>query len=369
MRTMNSNWFIRARLKHRHLLVLAALGETSNLNHAAEGLGISQPAISKLLKEVESSLEVQLFERHARGVMPTVYGETMIRYARHALTTLDNAFDEISAIRQGLSGHVRLGSVLTPCADLIPEAIGRIRQEHPALEISVRTGSSEELLSLLKDGEIDIAVGRLQSSFAQFNFRYEPMHHKPRFRTPEYPDPVYPEHGANRSPFFAQPAYPEPSFPNPLYPEPVMVCAKSANPLVAQGRCLSLVELLDKEWVLPPHGSIMRAEFEAIIQRNGLPLPNHIVSAENLLMVTNLLETNDMLTLLPEVVMRHYQRYGMMGRVLVEAELQQELGRILEPYGLIHKGEELLAPASRAVLELLRRAQNYNHHPLAGSTA
>ncbi|MBR9884761.1 MAG: LysR family transcriptional regulator [Oceanospirillales bacterium] len=366
MRTMNSNWFIRARLKHRHLLVLAALGETSNLNHAAEGLGISQPAISKLLKEVESSLEVMLFERHARGVIPTVYGETMIRYARHALRTLDNAFDEISAIRQGLSGHVRLGSVLTPCADLIPEAISRIRQEHPALEISVRTGSSEELLGLLKDGEVDIAVARLQSAFTQFNFQYEPMYHKPRFRTPEYPDPVYPERKDSVSPYFAQASYPDPVYPQPLHPEPVMVCAKRSHPLVTDGQRLTLIDLLDKEWVLPPQGSIMRAEFEAIIQRNGLPLPSHIVTAENLLMVTNLLEKNGMLTLLPEAVMRHYMKYGMMGQVLVEVGMQRELERILEPYGLIHKGEELLTPASRAVLELLRHAQNYNHQAASG---
>ncbi|WP_082856384.1 LysR family transcriptional regulator [Marinomonas atlantica] len=350
MRTINSNWFIRARLKHRHLLVLVALGETSNLNHAARGLGISQPAISKLLKEVEDSLEVPLFERHPRGVIPTMYGDTMIRYARHALKTLDNAFEEISAIRQGLSGHVRIGTILTPCTDLIPEAMHRIRKEHPALEISVRTGSSEELLIMLKNDEIDIAIARLQSTFLKFNFQYEPIYHKTT-----YSDQSEDMFEQGTSLYTAHNTMPR--------PEPVMVCAKSSHEICNKSTPQPIESLLEKEWVLPPKGSIMRAEFEAIIKRKGLPLPNHIVTAENLLMVTNLLEKNDMLTLLPEAVMYHYMKYGMIEQVMVDSDLQQKLGKILEPYGLIHKGEGILAPASRAVLELLRQARNYTHQP------
>ena len=72
MKPLNSSWFVRARLKSRHIPLLVALGDTGNLNRAAEGLGISQPAISKLLKELEDGLEVALFERPARGVVPTL---------------------------------------------------------------------------------------------------------------------------------------------------------------------------------------------------------------------------------------------------------------------------------------------------------
>lgn len=359
MRTINTNWFIRAKLKHRHLLVLAALGETANLNHAAEGLGISQPAISKLLKELEEGLDVELFERHPRGVMPTVYGETMIRYARTMLTTLDNAYDEVAAIRQGLSGHVRIGTVLTPCTDLIPETVNRIRETHPDLEITIRTGSSEELLGVLKDGELDILVARIQHAFAHLNFCYEPMHRKSAYPQPEYPDPVYPGEAGGGSPFFSQSSYPDPAYPQPYSPEPVVVCARRDHPLIKSGVRLSLRDMQDKEWVLPPAGSVMRAEFEAMFQRNGLNLPNHIVTAENLLIVTNLLEKNDMLTLLPDAAVAHYMKYGMVGHVAVEARLQRDLSRILEPYGLIHRGEELLSPASRAVLSLLRQGKNY----------
>lgn len=364
MRPLNANRFIRARLKHRHLLVLAALGETSNINHAAEGLGISQPAVSKLLKELEEGVGVALFVRHARGVTPTVYGETLIRYSLDMLTTMDNAFDEVNAIRQGLSGHVRLGTVLTPCADLIPEAINRIRATHPNLEITIRTASSDDLLSSLRDGTLDIIIARQQQAYTHLNFHYEPMYRKPLFHQPQYPTPVYPEKLKSDSPFFADSNYPDPVYSEPMFPEPILVCARRTHPLITAGKRLTLADLLNNEWVLPPSGSVMRAEFEVMFQRNGMRLPNHIVTAENLLIVTNLLEKNNMLTLLPEAVMSHYNKYGMMGQVPLEVRLQRELGRSLEPYGLIHRGENILSPASRAVLELLRKAKNYTHQPL-----
>ena len=141
MKPINSNWFVRARLKNRHIPLLAALGDTGNLNRAAIGLGISQPAISKLLKELEDGLGVELFERHARGVVPTLYGEAMIRHARRLLNTLDSAYSEVDALRHGQQGHVRIGTILTPCAELLPEVIRRAKLGFPELEVTIRCGN------------------------------------------------------------------------------------------------------------------------------------------------------------------------------------------------------------------------------------
>lgn len=317
MKSVNSNWFIRARLKQRHLLVLAALGETCNLNHAAEGLSISQPAISKLLKELEDALGVHLFERQARGVIPTAYGETMIRHANHLLSTLDGAYAEISAMRHGQSGRVRLGTILTPCADLLPDTLNKVRQTHPDLEISIQTGSSEQLLEALDNGELDILVARYFDKHDRYGFQYEPM-----------------------------------------FQEPIHVCARIDHPLIRAGRALSPADLQHEDWVLPPDGSVMRAEFEALFYRAAMLPPTRVVTAENLLMVTNLLEQNNMLTLLPKGVVQHYMRYNMLTQVTLTQGVQKALDRNLAPYGLIVRDEHLLAPAAKAVLEILRRAGN-----------
>lgn len=309
MKPINSNWFVRARLKGRQIPLLVALGDTCNLNRAAEGLGISQPAISKLLKELEDGLGVALFERHARGVVPTLYGESMIRHARRLQNTLENAYSEVDALRQGQQGHVRIGTVLTPCADLLPEVIGRAKQRFPDLELSIHTGSSRDLMAILDEGELDFLVARFFAGSQQHDMRFEP-----------------------------------------LAKEPLRICARTG---LIQGQ-LSRAQLNAADWVLPPTGSVLRQEFDALFQRVGMRPPTKVVNAENLLMVTTLVEKNDMLTVLPRDVLAHYARYGMLAEIEVDASIDTDLNQGLMAYGIITKNQQLLSPAARNVLELLR---------------
>ncbi|WP_434457418.1 LysR family transcriptional regulator [Stutzerimonas urumqiensis] len=309
MKTLSSSWFVRARLKSRHIPMLVALGETANLNRAAQGLGISQPALSKLLKELEDGLDVPLFERHARGVVPTRYGEAMIRHARRMLTGLENAFDEVGALRRGEQGSVRIGTILTPCAELLPELIRRVKQHHPALELSIHTGSSRDLLTLLNDDQLDFVVAR----------------------------------------YFAEPGRTELCF-EPLHREPLCVCARPG--LIEHE--MPLAELHEADWVLPPPGSVLREAFDALFQHAGMTPPRKVVNVENLLLVTTLLEKNAMLTVLPRDVVEHYARYGMLARVEVGAGIESGLNRDLMVYGLITRREDLLSPAAKRVLALLR---------------
>src|SRR5690606_8212454 len=309
MKPLNKNWFVRARLKSRHIPVLVALGETANLNRAAAGLGISQPAMSKLLKELEEGLDVPLFERHARGMVPTRYGEAMIRHARRLLTQLDDAFDEVNSLRDGQAGSVRIGTILTPCADLLPELTRQIKQRHPALELSIHTGSSRDLLAALHDGELDFLIARFFAEAEQQGLRFDALHQ-----------------------------------------EPLSVCARPG--LVDHP--LGLAELHGMDWVLPPPGSVLRREFDALFLNAGMPPPSKVVNVEILLLVTTLLEKNSMLTVLPREVAEHYGRYGMLEVVEVEEGIEACLNRNLMAYGVITQNEELLSPAAKSVLALLR---------------
>ena len=108
MSTADTHWFIRARLKTRQLLLLVAMEEEGNIHGAAQVLNMTQPAASKLLKDLEDMLEVRLFERLPRGVRPTWYGETMIRHARMALASLSQAHEEIDRLLELLLGDPRL---------------------------------------------------------------------------------------------------------------------------------------------------------------------------------------------------------------------------------------------------------------------
>src|SRR5690606_4412719 len=106
---------------------------------------------------------------------------------------------------------------------------------------------------------------------------------------------------------------------------------------------LDRAELNAAEWVLPPSGSVLRQEFDALFQRVGMLPPAKVVNAENLLMVTTLVEKNDMLTVLPRDVLAHYARYGMLAGVEVAADIDDDLNRGLMAFGIITKNESLLS--------------------------
>src|SRR5690348_3577841 len=131
-----THWSIRARLKTRQLLLLVTLAEEGNINRAAQVLNMTQPAASKLLKDLEEMLDVRLFDRLPRGMRPTWYGETMIRHARMALASLSEAHDEIEALKAGRFGQVSVGAITAPGMTLLPPAVAQVKEEHPSLRVS-----------------------------------------------------------------------------------------------------------------------------------------------------------------------------------------------------------------------------------------
>ena len=127
----STDQFISSRFKTRQLQLLVHLDEHRSLLHAAYASHITQPAASKLLRELEETLGVELFVRHTRGVKPTWYGEILVRHARSALEELKHAFDEVSAMKSGLSGQAAIGTVITSATDLVPRAVATLKQRFP----------------------------------------------------------------------------------------------------------------------------------------------------------------------------------------------------------------------------------------------
>ncbi len=136
----------------------------------------------------------------------------------------------------------------------------------------------------------------------------------------------------------------------PLAKEPLQICARAG---LIEGP-MSRAQLNAADWVLPPVGSVLRQEFDALFQRVGMRPPRKVVNAENLLMVTTLVEKDDMLTVLPRDVLAHYARYGMLEEIEVDASIDADLNQGLMAYGIITKTPQQLSPAAASVLELLR---------------
>jgi DNA-binding transcriptional LysR family regulator len=305
MDTPNPNWFLKARLKTRQLLLLIALDDHRNIHRAAAELNMTQPAASKQLKDLEDMLEARLFERLPRGMEPTLYGETMIRHARMALTSLSLAHDDIIALKAGLAGQVEVGVILTPAMALLPRAIARVKAEAPLLRIGVQLESSNVLLDKLRHGTLDFMIGRI-------------LEHD----------------GANL-------IYEE------LNGEPVCAVARPGHPLLAR-EGLTLADIAPLPWVLPPPGAILRHRFDLMFMRAGLAPPVNVVDTTALLMITSLLQHTDSLHVMPQEVAQSYAALKVLAVVPIELACQ------MDAFGIIRQREHLLSPGAERLLAAVR---------------
>ena len=297
-------WFLRARLRTRHLLLLSAIGEEGNICRAAEMLSMSQPAASRLLRELEAIIGAELFERQARGVKANWYGEALIRHARNALASLNEAAAEIEALKSGRTGQVNVGSIAGPAAGLVPRAVLRVANDYPLVRVQVTVDTSDNLARSLGEGRIDIMVGRL------------PAEQGSRF-----------------------------SFER-LGEEAVCAVARAGHPLLAE-RGLDLSHLSGASWVVPPSGTALRCLFESSFRHSGLPCPNHLVETASPMVVTRLLVESDLVAILPRDVAAQYSACGLI------TELPVELACDMDPYGVITRKGWLLSPAAQLICDTI----------------
>ena len=308
MASADLQWFIRARLKPRQLSLLVALDEEGGIQRAAQVLSMTQPAASKLLRELEDALGVQLFERLPRGMRATGYGETMIRHARMALASLSQAHEEIEDRKSGRQGMVSIGAITSPGLNLLPTAVAEVMHRYPTLRVQLAIETSDVLIERLAQGRLDMAVGRLFERHDKTGLRYEA-----------------------------------------LVEEPVRAVARPGHALLRTPR-LRLRDVASAGWIVPPPGSVLRHRFDLMFQERGIDAPTHLIETTALLFLTKMLQQSDLLAVLATDVARYYAEHGMV------AILPIKLPCKMDAFGLITRTDRLLSPAAKLMLGALRSA-------------
>ncbi|MEZ5811608.1 MAG: LysR substrate-binding domain-containing protein [Rhizobiaceae bacterium] len=148
----------------KQLRYLEALAAQGHFGRAAEACGISQPALSMQIKELEESLGTELFERGARQVRLTSFGEVFAHRARAILRSVDELGDLARASRDSLVGRLRLGIIPTIAPYLLPAIIADLTRLHDGLDIRVRESLTSNLIHDLTEGRIDTAIVALPVS-------------------------------------------------------------------------------------------------------------------------------------------------------------------------------------------------------------
>jgi DNA-binding transcriptional LysR family regulator len=157
------------------LRALVAAVEDGSLRGAARRLGVSQPALTKAIRELERELGAGLLVRTTTGVSPTAQGKVLFEHARTADLALSSAVDQVRQLSGEMVGELSVGAVPLAVMLLIPEALRTFGREFPRVRLRVNEELYIEQLSRLRKGEVDVAIGPRPAGLPSGELMIEPL--------------------------------------------------------------------------------------------------------------------------------------------------------------------------------------------------
>lgn len=241
----------------RQMLDLLAIVDHEGVTPAAKALNVSQPALTRSIRQLEESLGVPLLQREGRGVVPTRFGRSLARHARTIEAELRHATRDIADLQAVETGHLVVGASPVGAAVLLGPSLTRLRRRMPGLGIVVRSDWFEAMFDRLERGDVDIVVG----SFAQG---------KRRERLVE----------------------------EVLFQNPLSVIVRASHPLTRRTD-LDFSDLADQEWIMTRGSAAIRELVANEFRFEGMDLPAFAVETDDVLCIRSLLMSGDFVCAYP----------------------------------------------------------------------
>jgi LysR family transcriptional regulator, pca operon transcriptional activator len=165
-----------ASIKLRHLNTFAEVARLRSVARAAELLHVSQPAITKTIRELEHALGIALVTREGRGIRITHDGEVFLQHATTALAALRHGINSVSGERPDTSPPIRIGALPTVSSHIMPPAMDRFLDDARGGRVEISTGDNDRLLEQLRLGELDVVVGRLAAPDRMTGLTFEHLY-------------------------------------------------------------------------------------------------------------------------------------------------------------------------------------------------
>lgn len=291
------------RLKLVHMRLIVALEEFGQVSAAAQLLGMSQPAASRMITDMERILKVPLCERRTRGVRLTAYGETLARRARAILIEFREADREISDLRAGRGGAVSIGCVTAPAIELAIPAIAAMREDNPRVEFTIKIDTSAVLGRELLASHHDFIIARI-------------------------PDDLDPGQFEARE----------------IEAENVCFVVRRGHPILRRG-VVDAARMAEYDWVFQPQGSLMRRTVEQFFVRCNVRPPHRVLNTSSMLLTLVMItQSNAIAPVSVQVGQFLIDEKGLGGAI---ERLPVEFGLSVQPYSLIRlRDRELSLTAS-----------------------
>lgn len=302
---------LRSNLRLRHLQLLVALDEFRHLGRTAEFLSVTQPAVSKMLAEIEKTFDLQLFERSSKGTEPTPYGLTVIKFARSVLADYDRAKIEIAAVTEGSAGRVQVGAMVAATPTLLTLAVNNLKRHATKTTVLIEEGDLRRLLPRLRSGELDLIVGRLEPGYAAPDLETEALYNEPMS----------------------------------------LICAP--NHEVLKEKIIDWSLLSQQAWVVTPSWAASRTKLNQIFYKHNLHPPENIIESASFLNILMSLQTCSAIGFMAHQVAQHFEQQGLISIIPIELEID------LPPIGIITLDDREKTPTTLKLIEQLRMVKRY----------
>ncbi|HEY3590128.1 MAG TPA: LysR family transcriptional regulator [Buttiauxella sp.] len=291
-------------VKLHQIRAFVAVTQSGSIRGASRALNLSQPALTKSIKELEEGMSARLFIRRSQGVALTECGESFYQHARLILEELRAAQEDILQRQGQLAGQINIGLGASISRTLMPPVITSFHQKHPQVKVRIMEGQLVSMINALRQGELDFTINTYYQGPYDQEFTFERLLEKP----------------------FA-------------------VFAREGHPAI---NAKSIKELLHYNWTMPtPRGSYYK-QLEELFQKRS-EMPNVSVVCETFSACISLVAQSDFLSILPAELGSD----PLLAHTLKQIHVIETLPQAT--YYLIQRRDVTPAPLTTALINQFRR--------------
>jgi DNA-binding transcriptional LysR family regulator len=294
-------------LNVRQMLDLLAVVDHGGVTAAARALNVSQPALTRSVRQLEETLDVTLLARVGRGVVPTRFGRSLALHARTIEAELRHATRDLSDLRLAEGGHIAVGASPIGMATLVGPGLSRLHAARPGLTVDVRNDAFGPQLDALDRGELDIVIGTLFGGAVTHKHLVEEV----------------------------------------LFQNSLSVIVRGDHPLT-QRTDLTFADLADEAWVIARGSATIRQLVANEFRFEGSDPPKFAVETDSMLCVKGLLLSGDFVSANPPELFATEIERGVLSELPIRWHSgARSIGFILREHGTI-------TPATASLIEILR---------------
>ncbi len=289
------------------MLDLLAVVDHGGVTAAARSLNVSQPALTRSVRQLEEALDVKLLARVGRGVVPTRFGRSLALHARTIEAELRHATRDLSDLRLAQGGHLAIGASPIGMATLVGPAVSRLHAARPGLTVDVRNDAFDLQLGALDRGELDIVIGTLAGGTDSYEHLVEEV----------------------------------------LFQNTLSVIVRGDHPLT-QKTGLTFADLASETWVIARGSATIRQLVANEFRFEGSDPPRFAVETDSMLCVKGLLLSGDFVCANPpELFATEIERGVLCTLPLRWHSGARSIGFTLREHGTV-------TPAMSSLIEILR---------------